>query len=210
MTSAVSAGPSGRRPWAWLLLVVMSAGVTRASVPDHESNTRTLAGPGNTVVLSTSHGAIVIELFPDKAPLTVRNFMEYAQAGFYDGTVFHRVIPTFMIQGGGFERGMKQKATRAPIKNEADNLLSNVRGTLAMARTVEPNSATCQFFINTKDNAFLDRVNARDKAGYCVFGKVIQGMDVVNRIALVKTGNQGAHADVPVEDVVIKSVRLVK
>src|SRR6516162_2698049 len=132
-----------------------------------------------TVALQTSLGAITLELYPDKAPATVQNFLAYVAEGFYDNTIFHRVIPGFMIQGGGFEPGMKQKKTKAAIKNESSNGLLNKRGTIAMARTSDPNSATSQFFINAKDNAFLDKANAQDGVGYCVFGKVTQGTDVV-------------------------------
>jgi peptidyl-prolyl cis-trans isomerase B (cyclophilin B) len=159
------------------------------------------------VLMDTSMGTIKIELFQDKAPGTVKNFLRYVDEKHYDGTVFHRVIPTFMIQGGGFQPGMREKRTHEPIKNESDNGLSNQRGTIAMARTPAPNSATAQFFINVKDNTFLDRANAQDRVGYCVFGKVIQGMDVVDKIKAVETGQRGPHGDVPLQDVVIKSVR---
>lgn len=162
------------------------------------------------VVIKTSLGSIKVELYPDKAPVTVKNFLGYVDDKFYDGTVFHRVIPTFMIQGGGFEPGMKQKKTKAEIKNESDNGLSNKKGTLAMARTSVPDSATAQFFINVKDNDFLDKANARDRVGYCVFGKVVEGMDVVDKIKAVETTNKGGHGDVPVKDVVIESIRRVE
>src|SRR5262249_49854819 len=142
-----------------------------------------------------------------KAPITVKNFLDYVDNKFYDGTIFHRVIPDFMIQGGGMEAGLKEKKGKAPIKNESDNGLSNERGTLAMARTSVPDSATSQFFINVKDNNFLDRAKARDGVGYAVFGKVIEGLDVVDKIKGVQTGNQGGHQNVPVQDVVIRSVR---
>ncbi|HXG08448.1 MAG TPA: peptidylprolyl isomerase [Gemmataceae bacterium] len=157
------------------------------------------------VIMETSMGTIKIELFADKAPITVKNFLDYVDAKFYDGTIFHRVIPDFMIQGGGFEPGLKEKKTRAPIKNESANGLSNTRGTIAMARTLEPDSATAQFFINVVDNQRLDGSAARP--GYAVFGKVIDGMDVVDKIKAVRTGIRGGHRDVPVEDVIIKSVR---
>ena len=163
--------------------------------------------PGTQVIMETSLGPITIELADDQAPVTVANFLGYVDDHFYDGTVFHRVIPNFMIQGGGFEPGMNQKKTRAPVKNESANGLSNARGTLAMARTPQPDSATAQFFINTRDNPFLDRAQAADRVGYCVFGKVIDGMDVVDKIKAVKTGKKGRFGDVPVEDVTIKSVR---
>jgi peptidyl-prolyl cis-trans isomerase B (cyclophilin B) len=160
-----------------------------------------------TVALQTSLGAITLELYPDKAPATVQNFLAYVAEGFYDNTIFHRVIPGFMIQGGGFEPGMKQKKTKAAIKNESSNGLLNKRGTIAMARTSDPNSATSQFFINAKDNAFLDKANAQDGVGYCVFGKVTQGTDVVEKIEKVKTATRGGHGDVPVTDVVMQSAR---
>lgn len=159
------------------------------------------------VVLDTSLGKITVELFQDKAPITVANFLQYADDKFFDGTVFHRVIPDFMIQGGGMEPGLKEKRPRSPIKNESINGLSNERGTLAMARTSNPDSASAQWFINVKDNTFLDRANARDKAGYCVFGKVLQGMDVVDQIKQVQTGERGGHENVPLKDVIIRSVR---
>jgi peptidyl-prolyl cis-trans isomerase B (cyclophilin B) len=161
----------------------------------------------NRVVMQTSLGTMTIELDPDKAPITVKNFLGYVDEMFYDNTVFHRVIPNFMVQGGGMEPGLKQKKTRAAIKNESSNGLSNKRGTLAMARTSEPDSATAQFFINVTDNNFLDKAQARDGVGYCVFGKVVEGMDVVDKIKAVKTTNKGGHGDVPVTDVVIQSVR---
>ena len=158
----------------------------------------------STVTLETNHGNIVIELDAEKAPATVENFLHYVNDGFFDGTLFHRVIPNFMIQGGGFLPGMVQKQTGEPIKNEADNGLSNERGTIAMARTNDPHSATAQFFINHKDNAFLDHSSPTAQGwGYCVFGKVTDGMDVVDAIAAVATGSNQGHGDVPVEDVVI-------
>jgi len=159
------------------------------------------------VVMETSLGKIKIELFEKEAPETVKNFLQYVDDKHYDGTIFHRVIADFMIQGGGFNTDFKEKVTRKPIKNESTNGLSNTRGTIAMARTSVPDSATAQFFINVKDNAFLDRANARDKVGYCVFGKVIEGMDVVDKIRMVATGSRGPHDDVPKENVVIKSAR---
>ena len=159
------------------------------------------------VVMETSMGTVKIELFTKQAPITVENFLKYVDAKHYDGTIFHRVIPGFMVQGGGFEPGMKEKgAKNAPIRNEANNGLSNERGTLAMARTPEPNSATDQFFINVVDNAKgLDRKSG--SAGYAVFGKVTDGMDVVDKIRYVKTASVRGHDDVPVEDVFIKSIR---
>ena len=157
------------------------------------------------IKLHTSHGTITVELFADKAPLTVANFVEYVKAGHYDNTVFHRVIDGFMVQGGGFEPGMKQKPTRATVKNEADNGLKNAIGTVAMARTQDPDSASAQFFINVADNDFLDfRSPTSQGWGYCVFGKVVDGMDVVDKIKGVKTGSKGFHQDVPADDVVIE------
>jgi peptidyl-prolyl cis-trans isomerase A (cyclophilin A) len=158
-----------------------------------------------TVVLDTSKGAIEIELDPAKAPVSVENFLGYVDAGFYDGTIFHRVIPRFMIQGGGFTPDFTQKETRAPIKNEAENGLLNRRGTIAMARTQDKDSATAQFFINLTDNQFLDH-GTRD-FGYAVFGRVTGGMEVVDAIAAVETGRRGPHQNVPVEPIVIQSAR---
>ena len=155
------------------------------------------------VRLDTSLGAIVIELDAGKAPKSVANFLDYVKAGHYDGTVFHRVIPNFMIQGGGFDADMKQKPTRAPIPLESKNGLLNQRGTVAMARTSVPDSATAQFFINLKDNAFLDSANTPDGTGYAVFGKVVSGMDVVDKIWAVPTGNKGPYQNVPVTPVLI-------
>jgi len=166
------------------------------------------AWAGPKVEMQTSLGAIVIELDQEKAPATVKNFLAYANDGFYNGTVFHRVIYGFMIQGGGFTPDMAQKETKAPIQNEAKNGLKNARGTIAMARTQDPHSATAQFFINHADNMPLD-YPSRDGWGYAVFGKVTAGMDIVDKIAQVKTGNRGFHQNVPVEPVVIKSVKVV-
>jgi peptidyl-prolyl cis-trans isomerase B (cyclophilin B) len=164
----------------------------------------------STVVIETSLGTLKIELYADKAPITVANFLGYVADQFYDNTIFHRVIPGFMIQGGGFESGMKQKKTKANIKNESSNGLSNSRGTLAMARTSVPDSASSQFFINAKDNTFLDKAQAQDRVGYCVFGKVIEGADVLAKIEAVKTATKSGHGDVPVQDVIIRSVRLAE
>ena len=160
------------------------------------------------VVMETSKGRIVIELYPDKAPKTVENFLAYADSGFYDGTIFHRVIPGFMIQGGGMTKGMAEKLTNPPIKNEAGNGLSNSRGTTAMARTSVVDSATSQFFINVADNPFLNHKDETPSGfGYCVFGKLTDGIDVVDSIAAVQTRTKGFHQDVPAEDVVIISVK---
>src|SRR6201996_1274203 len=157
------------------------------------------------VELHTNHGVIKLELDAEKAPKSVENFLNYVKAGHYDNTVFHRVIDGFMIQGGGFEPGMKQKPTEAPITNEANNGLKNVNGSIAMARTNDPHSATAQFFINVVDNKFLDK-----PPGYCVFGKVIDGLDVIDKIKVVKTGTKSGHGDVPLQDVKIESVRRVE
>ncbi|HYV57144.1 MAG TPA: peptidylprolyl isomerase [Candidatus Nitrosopolaris sp.] len=170
-------------------------------------------GKGNPmVVLSTSLGDIKVELYPDKAPVTVQNFLDYVKAGYYNGTIFHRVIPGFMIQGGGMTEDMKDKreGQKAAIKNESTNGLKNDTGTLAMARTSVPDSATSQFFINVKDNAFLNKDNAPDKVGYAVFGKVVEGMDVVKKIEQVNTTTKGPHQNVPVDAVVIKSAKVVE
>ncbi len=153
------------------------------------------------VVLKTTLGDIVLELDASRAPVTTENFLSYVLSGHYNGTIFHRVIPDFMIQGGGFTEDMQQKATEAPITNEANNGLKNDRGTIAMARTSDPHSATSQFFINLKDNQFLN--HSANPPGYAVFGKVVEGMDVVDKIAQVKTGRHGPHTDVPADAVVI-------
>ena len=160
-----------------------------------------------TVIMETSAGTIKLELDANKAPQTVENFVAYARDGHYDGTIFHRVIPGFMIQGGGFDGDMQQKPTKAPIKNEADNGLKNDNGTIAMARTSDPHSATAQFFINVKDNDFLNYSSPSPQGwGYTVFGKVVDGMDVVSKIEQVSTGNRAGHGDVPTENVVINKV----
>jgi peptidyl-prolyl cis-trans isomerase B (cyclophilin B) len=162
------------------------------------------------VKLTTGHGAITLKLDAEKAPKTVANFLAYVEAGHYDGTIFHRVIKNFMIQGGGMEPGMKQKETRAPIENEAANGLKNKRGSIAMARTNDPHSATAQFFINVVDNDFLDfKAPSGQGWGYCVFGEVVEGLDVVDAIRAVRTGNKGFHQDVPVDDVVIEKAEIV-
>ncbi len=161
------------------------------------------------LILKTSEGDIKVELFEKEAPVSSKNFLEYAQAGFYSGTIFHRVIDGFMIQGGGFSADMKRKSTNPPIENEGGNGLKNKHYTLAMARTSDPNSATSQFFINTADNGFLDRAQSQDGVGYAVFGKVVEGMDVVDRIGKVKTGRSAGMSDVPVQAVVIESVEVL-
>ncbi|MDD1783090.1 peptidylprolyl isomerase [Enterovibrio sp. ZSDZ35] len=162
------------------------------------------------VTLHTNFGDIKIQLNTEKAPVTAENFLQYCRDGFYNGTLFHRVIDGFMIQGGGMASGMEEKETRAPIKNEANNGLSNKIGTLAMARTMEPHSASSQFFINVNNNTFLDfKSESMDGWGYCVFAEVVEGMDIVNKIKDVATGNWGyVHQDVPVEEVIIESVTI--
>lgn len=158
------------------------------------------------LVIKTSEGDIKVELFAEEAPISTKNFLEYADAGFYDGTVFHRIIDGFMVQGGGFTKDMEKKETRAPIQNEAGNGLSNEKYTLAMARTNVPNSATSQFFINTVDNDFLDRAKSRDGVGYAVFGKVVEGHEVVDKLGKVKTNSR----DEPIEQIVIEKVTRVE
>ena len=168
-------------------------------------------GKHNMVKLHTNHGDITIELDAEKAPETVKNFLDYAGSGFYDGTIFHRVIGNFMIQGGGFEPGMKQKSTKAPIQNEAANGLKNDNYTVAMARTSDPHSATAQFFINVKDNGFLDYTAPNNHGyGYCVFGKVVEGKEAVDAIRQVKTGNRSGFQDVHVEDVIITKAEVIQ
>lgn len=188
----------------------LMAGCKQEGSKQGETETKKSEAEGGNpvVILSTSKGDIKIELFKDKAPISVENFLSYAGDGFYDGTIFHRVIPNFMVQGGGFTPDFSQKPTKPPIKNEAENGLKNERGTLAMARTQVVDSATSQFFINLVDNSFLDN-GARDY-GYAVFGKVIDGMDVVDQIAAVETGNNGMYGDVPKEEIVITSVKVVE
>jgi peptidyl-prolyl cis-trans isomerase B (cyclophilin B) len=162
------------------------------------------------IKLTTNQGVIVLDLNAEKAPKTVANFLAYVEAGHYDNTVFHRVIKNFMVQCGGFEPGMNQKPCQAPIENEAANGLKNKRGTIAMARTSDPHSATAQFFINVVDNDFLDFKSPMSQGwGYCVFGEVSEGMDVVDKIRAVKTGNKGFHQDVPVDDVIIEKAEIV-
>jgi cyclophilin family peptidyl-prolyl cis-trans isomerase len=177
-----------------VLTIMLSADAARAANP--------------VVALETSMGTIKIELYEDKAPITVKNFLNYVDKKHYDGLVFHRVIENFMIQGGGFDKDQKERKTDPAIKNESSNGLKNERGTIAMARTPRPDSATSQFFINVKTNDFLDKANASDGVGYCVFGRVIDGIDVVDKIRKVKTGEKGMFdKDCPQEDVVIKSVK---
>ncbi len=180
--------------------------------PENKSINQQLTGRSiMNVSLKTNFGTITLELYPDKAPITVKNFIEYVEAGHYNGTIFHRVIPGFMIQGGGFTPGMEQKETNAMIKNEADNGLANDLGTIAMARTPDPDSASSQFFINTKDNSFLNYSAPTAQGwGYCVFGKVTGGMDIVQAIEKTATSSTGAHQDVPIEDVIIESATVIE
>lgn len=162
------------------------------------------------VSITTSKGTIHLELYPDKAPKTVANFVEYVKAGFFEGTIFHRVIKGFMIQGGGMTEDMQPKPNRKPIPIEADNGFNNTRGTIAMARTADPNSATSQFFINTVDNAFLDfKAKTPQGWGYCAFGKVTKGMDVVDAIEKEKTASRGGHQDVPVDTILITEAKVL-
>lgn len=185
-----------------LVLAIVGSGSASAQTPQDKANPR--------VALDTSKGKIVLELYPDKAPTTVKNFLDYVQSHHYDGVIFHRVIPDFMIQGGGFTSDMKQKPAKAPIKNEADNGFRNERGTIAMARTSDPNSASAQWFINVADNRSLDHTGKTPAGwGYAVFGKVVEGMDVVNSIAGVRTTTKGMYGDVPVEAIVIKKATVV-
>jgi cyclophilin family peptidyl-prolyl cis-trans isomerase len=194
----------GRNSGVYLLGVAAAVMVFAFGCPADEKNNE-----GRTMVkLETTKGDIVIEVNETAAPVTAANFLQYVQEGFYDGTIFHRVKPNFMIQGGGFTPDMKQKQTRPPIINEAKNGLKNKRGAIAMARLNDPNSATAQFFINDVDNAYLDYSGPRNP-GYAVFGQVVEGMDVVDSIAKVKTGIKDMHEDVPIEPVIIKSAKVV-
>ena len=172
---------------------------------------KTMSDTPTKVKLTTNLGEIIIQLNAEKAPVSSANFLTYVNEGFYNGTIFHRVIPDFMAQGGGFDTSFNQKAVHAPIKNEADNGLKNTRGTLAMARTNDPNSATAQFFINLKDNTFLNHTGKNASGwGYAVFGEVIEGMDVVDTMAKQPTGNRGGHQDVPKTDIIIEKAEVVK
>ncbi len=191
-----------------MLLAATLALLAQAASPAPAAEPAAKPAPaGPYVVMETSLGRIRIGLYKDKAPVTVDNFVQYVRGGHYDGTIFHRVIPNFMVQGGGFDPNMEERPTRPPIKNEARNGLRNLRGTLAMARTSEPHSASAQFFVNVKDNAFLDFGVARDGWGYAVFGEVVEGMDVVDKIAAVQTGNKGQFQNVPLTPVLIQKVR---
>ena len=197
-----------------LLTLVLGSSLCQAAqletLPSQGPAQMPVTGPDPVVKLETSMGDIVLRLDRRKAPVTTENFLQYVKSGHYNGTIFHRVIKDFMIQGGGMTADMKEKETRAPIKNEANNGLRNVRYTIAMARTMNPHSATAQFFINTVDNPGLNFQSASGQGwGYAVFGKVIQGEDVVNKIKMVPTGRKGMHDDVPLSPVVIKKASLV-
>jgi peptidyl-prolyl cis-trans isomerase B (cyclophilin B) len=190
------------------LFALLLAGL--CALPAHAASTPAQKGKSIMVKLHTNHGIITLKLDAEKAPNTVKNFLEYANSGFYNGTIFHRVIDGFMIQGGGFEPGLKQKNVNAPIQNEADNGLTNDAYTIAMARTSDPHSATAQFFINAKDNGFLNHTAPNSQGwGYCVFGKVVEGTEVVDAIKKVKTGSQHGYQDVPTEDVIITKVEVI-
>ena len=166
--------------------------------------------PAANILMTTTVGPMTLELDADNAPKTVENFLSYVSSGFYDGTIFHRVINNFMVQGGGFTADMEQKATQAPIENEANNGLKNARGTIAMARTQDPHSATAQFFINVQDNDFFNHTGENMQGwGYAVFGKVTEGEDVLDKIRCVQTGSQAGHQDVPVEPIIIESVTVI-
>ncbi len=184
-----------------LCLSTMSSYAKENKMPDTQ----------NKVILTTSLGKIIVQLNTGKAPVSSANFLTYVNEGFYNGTIFHRVIKGFMAQGGGFDTSFNQKSNHTPIKNEADNGLANKRGTLAMARTNDPNSATAQFFINYKDNTFLDHTSPTPSGwGYAVFGEVVEGMDIVDKMAEQPTGNRNGHQDVPKTDIVIEKAEVVK
>lgn len=193
----------------FLALQVTLLAIAFSPLAQAQSNAKTSDNP--QVLIDTNMGSIMLELYPEKAPKTVENFLAYVNEGFYDGTIFHRVIPNFMVQGGGFTTDMKKKLTRAPIENEADNGLRNKIGMVSMARTNDPHSATAQFFINVAQNSFLDFREKTNRAyGYAVFGRVIKGMKVVNKIRQVRTGFKDGFADVPLQTVVIEKARQVK
>jgi peptidyl-prolyl cis-trans isomerase B (cyclophilin B) len=191
------------------LLLCCTMQLSHAELKPNIKPTPSTQGNKTMVKLHTNHGIITLQLDAEKAPITVKNFLAYVNDGFYENTIFHRVIGNFMIQGGGFEANMKQKPTKAPIQNEAANGLKNDNYTIAMARTNDPQSATAQFFINVKDNSFLN-YPGQDGWGYCVFGKVVEGKDVVDAIRNVKTGSRSGFQDVPQEDVIITKAEVVK
>jgi cyclophilin family peptidyl-prolyl cis-trans isomerase len=210
LPAGAPARPSLLRQWGRRLAQLAAFAALGASLQAQAADQAAAAAAAHPrVVLETSLGRIVVELQPDRAPKSVDNFLQYVNDGFYDGTVFHRVINTFMIQGGGFTPDLAQKATRAPIQNESRNGLKNVRGSVAMARTSIPDSATAQFFINVVDNGNLDYPSF-DGVGYAVFGQVVEGMDVVDKIRAVPTARKGMFENVPVNAVVIKTARLLK
>jgi cyclophilin family peptidyl-prolyl cis-trans isomerase len=200
------------RPWhsiTALGLALVIAACSGSNGENENAGDTNEAGSNPVVVMTTNKGSVEIELYPDKAPVSVENFLSYVDSGFYDGTIFHRVIPDFMIQGGGYDADRNRKETRPPIKNEADNGLKNTVGTIAMARTSAPDSATAQFFINVKDNAFLDHKGTTPQGwGYAVFGKVVSGMDVVEAIENSPTSDGGgAFKNLPTEPVIIESMK---
>lgn len=192
---------------AALAILIAAAGFAIFGKLSQSNTNSAYIGSIEMIKMTTSRGVIEIELYAEQAPITVQNFVEYVESDFFDETIFHRVIPSFVIQGGGFTPAMEEKTTREPITNEANNDLKNTRGTLSMARTNDPDSATSQFFINLADNAFLDLTESN--AGYAVFGKVVAGMEVVDAIAQVKTGTVKGHADVPLESVVVESAEAI-
>ena len=191
----------------YILFLLVFTTMSSSSDIIHDNNT---SKETKLIKLSTNMGDITLELYADKAPETVANFLKYTKEGKLDGKIFHRVIPNFMIQGGGHLPDMSQVATFDPIINESSNNISNKKGTIAMARTSSPNSATSQFFINLRDNEFLDKANAADGYGYCVFGQVTEGIEIVEQIGGVATGNNAGHSDVPIENVVINSVEVIE
>lgn len=194
-----------------IFFILMLGSLFGCATHHSEAQFNSKKGNSSMVILTTNQGNITIKLDAEKAPVTVQNFLDYVNSGFYNGTIFHRVINNFMVQGGGFEPGMKQKPVNAPIKNEAANGLKNDNYTISMARTGDPHSATAQFFINVKDNDFLNYTAPNQQGyGYCVFGVVVEGMDVVDKIRKVKTGNRSGFQDVPLEDVVITKAEVVK
>jgi peptidyl-prolyl cis-trans isomerase B (cyclophilin B) len=194
-----------------LILSILLCISTTSSFATEKKMTQPSSATASKVKLTTSLGTIIVQLNTEKAPVSSANFLTYTNEGFYNGTIFHRVIKGFMAQGGGFDTTFKQKEVHAPIKNEADNGLKNKRGTLAMARTNDPNSATAQFFINLKDNDFLDHTSTTPSGwGYAVFGEVVEGMDVVDKMATEATGNKGGHQDVPKTDIIIEKAEIVK
>lgn len=194
----------------FLTLALATLVLTLPSCQTEKPTDKAPDGTKPVVEIKTTMGDIKVELFPDEAPITVKNFLGYVDEKFYDGTLIHRVRPGFVIQGGGFEPGMKQKRTRDPIKNEAGNNLPNLRGTIAMARTSDPDSATSQFYINVDTNSDLDRVNDPNRVGYCVFGRVTEGMDVADKISRVPAVFMGREKSLPEKDVVILSIRRVE